>query len=83
VKRSGRDEPIWVVIHMYMETTQGISMYSYLHLKLAKMLFFFLPYMFFLQQSWRTRGWNRFCMEVVGEVAQIMYTHASKCKNKI
>jgi hypothetical protein len=37
VKRSGRDEPIWVVKHMCMETTQGTSLYSYLHLKLAKM----------------------------------------------
>jgi hypothetical protein len=32
VKRSGRDEPIWVVVHMCMETTQGISLYSYLYL---------------------------------------------------
>jgi hypothetical protein len=33
VKRSGRDEPIWVVIHIYAwKKTQGISLY----LKLAK-----------------------------------------------
>jgi hypothetical protein len=38
VKRSGRDEPIWVVIHMCIEAMLGISLYSYLHLKLAKML---------------------------------------------
>jgi hypothetical protein len=38
VKRSGRDEPMWVVIHMCMEAMLGISMYSYLYLKLAKML---------------------------------------------
>jgi hypothetical protein len=25
VKRSGRDEPMWVVIHKCMETTLGIS----------------------------------------------------------
>jgi hypothetical protein len=36
VKRSGRDEPIWVVIYITMETTQGISLYSYPYLKLAK-----------------------------------------------
>jgi hypothetical protein len=36
VKRSGRDEPMWVVIHKCMETTQRISLYSYLYLKLAK-----------------------------------------------
>jgi hypothetical protein len=36
-----------------------------------------------LQQNQRTRGRNRFCPEVgVGRgVAQIMYTHVSKCKN--
>jgi hypothetical protein len=33
----GRDEPIWIVIHIRMETTQGILLYSYLKLKLAKM----------------------------------------------
>jgi hypothetical protein len=37
VKRCGRDEPVWIVIHLCMETTQGISLYSYLYLKLAKM----------------------------------------------
>jgi hypothetical protein len=40
VKRTGRDEPIWVVIHMCMETTQGISLYNYPYLKLAKMSHF-------------------------------------------
>jgi hypothetical protein len=35
--RFGRDEPVWIVIHTYMETTQVISLYSYLCLKLAKM----------------------------------------------
>jgi hypothetical protein len=39
--------------------------------------------MFFLQGNLRTRG---FCQEVadgwgLGKVAQIMYTHVSKCKN--
>jgi hypothetical protein len=38
VKRSGRDESTWVVIHMYMEAMLGISLYSYPYLKLAKML---------------------------------------------
>jgi hypothetical protein len=38
VKRSGRDEPIGVVIHMYMEAMLGISLYSYPYLKLANML---------------------------------------------
>jgi hypothetical protein len=38
VKRSSRDEPIWVVTHTYIEEILGISLYSYLYLKLAKML---------------------------------------------
>jgi hypothetical protein len=40
--------------------------------------------MFSLQQSWRTRGQNRFCLEAGEEweeMAQIMYTHLSKCEN--
>jgi hypothetical protein len=47
VNRSGREEPIWVVIHIYMEVTQGIPLYSYLHLKLAKLYaFLFILYVF-------------------------------------
>jgi hypothetical protein len=38
VKRSGRDEPIQVVIHMCTEVMLGISLYSYPYLKLAKPL---------------------------------------------
>jgi hypothetical protein len=36
VRRSGRDEPMWVAIRKCMEATLGISLYSCLHLKLAK-----------------------------------------------
>jgi hypothetical protein len=38
MKMSGRDEPIQVAIHMCMEAMLGISLYSYLYLKLIKML---------------------------------------------
>jgi hypothetical protein len=38
VKRSGRDELMWVAIHMCKEAMLGISLYSYLYLKLVKML---------------------------------------------
>jgi hypothetical protein len=38
VKKSGRDEPMWVVIYMCMEATVGISLYNYLYLKLGKMI---------------------------------------------
>jgi hypothetical protein len=36
VKRTGRDEQIGVVTHIYMEATKGNSLCSYLYLKLAK-----------------------------------------------
>jgi hypothetical protein len=35
--------------------------------------------MFFLQQNWRTRGKDRFCLKA--GVAQIMYIHVTTCKN--
>jgi hypothetical protein len=37
VKRTGRDESMWVVIHIGMETIQGISLCNYTYLKLTKM----------------------------------------------
>jgi hypothetical protein len=61
VKRSHRDESIWVVIHMCIEAMLGISLYSYLYLKLAKTLSFLLSLMFSLQQSQRTRGYVCVC----------------------
>jgi hypothetical protein len=65
-EESGRDEPMWVVIHMCMETMLGISLYSCPYLKLAKMpCFSFLC--FFLLQNWRTRGQNWFCLEAGGQ----------------
>jgi hypothetical protein len=36
VKKIGRNEPIGVEIHVCMETTQEISLYSYLYFRLAK-----------------------------------------------
>jgi hypothetical protein len=32
-----QDEPIQVIVHKHMEAMLGISLYSYLYLKLAKM----------------------------------------------
>jgi hypothetical protein len=40
--------------------------------------------MFSLQQNWRTRGQNRFCLESRwggGKEAQTMNTHMNKCEN--
>jgi hypothetical protein len=57
-----------------METAQGISLYSYLYIKLENTIFFLLSFMFLLQQNWRTRGRNRFFPEARGKegVAQII-----------
>jgi hypothetical protein len=47
VKRSGRDEPMWIVIYKCMEATLGISLYSYLYLKVAKcIVFVIISYVF-------------------------------------
>jgi hypothetical protein len=37
-RRSGRDEPMWVVIQKRMEAMLGICLYSYVYPKLAKMI---------------------------------------------
>jgi hypothetical protein len=50
MKSTGRDKPIKVIIHIYMETTQGISLYNDLYLKLANhhvSLFIFYGFMVF------------------------------------
>jgi hypothetical protein len=70
VKRSGRDEPIRVVTHMCMEAMLGISLYSYVSLKLAKPIclsYYLLCFFFFYSireqegrtcsaQRWRGEG---------------------------
>jgi hypothetical protein len=74
-----------------METTQGIPLYSYLYLKLAKnAMFLLLSFKIFLLQNerkeggissaWRQRGGGRERGRRINAV-QIMYTHVSKCKN--
>jgi hypothetical protein len=64
LKRSGGDEPMWVVIHMCMEAMLGISLYSCLYLKLAKMLcfsYYLLCFLFYkIGQEGRTgSAWKR------------------------
>jgi hypothetical protein len=69
---------MWVPIHMCMEAMLGISLYSYLYLKLAKTLC--LLYFLFNkigEQGGRTgSAWKQ-----GGRGRQTMYTHVSKCKN--
>jgi hypothetical protein len=62
-----------------VKTMLGNSLYSYLYLKLAKMLCLSYYLMFSLQQNQRTAGRRRRYGKV--QVAQTMYTHVSKCKN--
>jgi hypothetical protein len=68
-----------------MEAMLGISLYSYLHLKLAKMLclsYYLLCFLF--NKITEEEGGTGFAWKWgwrVGEVAQTVYTHVSKCKN--
>jgi hypothetical protein len=66
-----------------MVTTLGISLYSYLYLRLAKTLRFSYYLLCFLfnkvrKQEGRTGSAQN---QGGGEVAQKMYIHVSKCKN--
>jgi hypothetical protein len=60
MKKIRGDKPSGVIIHIYMEISQGNSLCSYLYLKQAKMSF--LIFFSFLLQNWRTGGENRSCM---------------------
>jgi hypothetical protein len=66
-RRSGRDEPMWLVIHKCMGAMLGISLYSYLYLKVAKHHVFLMVSYVFSSKFQRTRGCNRFCPEEGGE----------------
>jgi hypothetical protein len=85
VKRSSRNEPMWVVIHMCMEATLGISLYSYFYLKLAKMLWFSYYFFCFLFNKIRKQEGRIGSAQKPecggGQLAQITYTHIGKCKN--
>jgi hypothetical protein len=89
VKRSGKDEPMWVVIHLCMETMLGISLYSYLYLKLAKMLCLSYCILCFLfnkigEQGGRTGSawkWAGVGVGGRGRWPQTMHTLMDKCKN--
>jgi hypothetical protein len=41
-----RNEPVWITIHIHMETTQGISLCSCLYFKLVKTLSLIIFYFF-------------------------------------
>jgi hypothetical protein len=56
VKRFGRDESTWAVIYKYMEATLGISLYSYLYLKLQNTMSFFIFLVFSSTKSENKRA---------------------------
>jgi hypothetical protein len=64
VKRSGRDESVWVVTHLYMEAMLEISIAILISTN-KNALFSSLLLMSSLQQNWR-KGQNRFCLEARG-----------------
>jgi hypothetical protein len=70
---------MWVAIHMCMETMLGISLYSYLYLKLAKTLclsYYLLCFLFnkIGEQEGSAQKWGR------GRGPKI-HTYVSECKN--
>jgi hypothetical protein len=83
LKGSGRDEPMWVAIHMCIEAMLGVSLYSCPYLKLAKTPCLSYYLLCFLFNKIRYKSVEQVCLEVRGKrkVAQTMYTHMSKCKN--
>jgi hypothetical protein len=73
---------MWVVIHICMEAMLGISLCSYLYLKLTKCYVFLNIAYVFSSTKWEIKRGNRCCPEVGGKevqqevegVVQTMYT---------
>jgi hypothetical protein len=94
VKRSGRDESFWVVIHMCLEAMLVISLYNYPYLKLAKMICFSYYCLCFLfkkvgevgrtSSAWKQGEWVQKGKEQGngGEMALTMYANMNKGINK-
>jgi hypothetical protein len=72
VKRSGRDESVWAIIHTCMEAVLGIFLYRNLYLKLAKILCFSYCLLYFLfnkigeQESRTGSAWKWWELRGVG-----------------
>jgi hypothetical protein len=72
---------MWVVIHMCMEATLGISLCNCFYLKLAKCCFsYYLLCLLFSEIGEEEGGTGSPRSRGQGEMAQIIYTHVSKCK---
>jgi hypothetical protein len=76
---------MWVSIHKCIETMLGISQYSYLFLKLEKMLFVSYYRLYFVFNKIRKQEGRTGYASMQGrggrEVTQAPYTHVSKCEN--
>jgi hypothetical protein len=90
MKKNRGDEPIWMIIHIYMEISQGNVPCSYL--KQAKMLFFSFLFYKIREQEGRAgpaweEGGNGRRKKVVEKgcrrinMVQILCTHVCKSKN--
>jgi hypothetical protein len=83
VKRSDRNEPMWIAIYICMEVMLGLYLYSYLYLKLAKMLCLsYYPLCFLFNKIREQEDRTGSAQKLAGAGRwQTMYTHVSKCKN--
>jgi hypothetical protein len=76
---------MWVAIDKCREAMLGISLYSYLYLKLAKMLYLSYYLLYFPFKKIREQEGRTGSSGGGGEEAQTMYLHllicVSKCKN--
>jgi hypothetical protein len=64
MRKIKRDKPIGVIIHTYMEISQGNSPCSYIYLKKAKMSSSLFIFYLFSSINQRTGGQNRSCPRV-------------------
>jgi hypothetical protein len=83
VKSFDRDEPMWVAIHTCVEAMLGISLYSYLYLKLAKCYVFLIITHVFSSTKLEKRAEQVLPRKVEGrvEMAQTILMHVSKREN--
>jgi hypothetical protein len=65
-KKNRGDEPIGVIIHIYMELSHGNSLCSYLYLKQAKLSFLLLFYFLFSSTKLENRKAEQILSGVAG-----------------
>jgi hypothetical protein len=90
VKKSGRDETMWDVTHLYIEEMLQISLYSYSYLNYQKCFVFLIIAHVFSSTKLEKRaeqllpgsegglGEEGRCRGQGGEMAQTVYAHVNK-----